>query len=231
MLSDRWFLIACTVLVAGAFPVAPVATSLATAACLLILAWTRRVSAPLALVAFAAFAGAASRADLMLGRAAVGYETARGILFPPVRCELEVEIASSPVSREGDVSAVVDVISGDCRGNETPKGLSVMLGSLPKSVVRGDRLRVEADLGLVQRFQNEGTSNRLTRIAHTGAPASGRARAATFLERGSGPHAWVDRARGHVRDRIRATYHPEAESLGRALVLGETDLDRDADEA
>ncbi|NUO49601.1 MAG: MBL fold metallo-hydrolase [Polyangiaceae bacterium] len=41
----------------------------------------------------------------------------------------------------------------------------------------------------------------------------------------------MDRARGHVRDRIRATYHPEAESLGRALVLGETDLDRDADEA
>ena len=39
--------------------------------------------------------------------------------------------------------------------------------------------------------------------------------------------ALIDRARARVRRRIEATFHPDAAALGRALVLGETDLDPD----
>ncbi len=231
LLADRWFLIGCTVLVGGAFPVSPVASSLAVAASLAILAGTKRVTSMTALLAFAGFAFAASRADLTLGRAAVSYEAARDLVFPPAACELDVTIDGAPVVRDAQVSAIATVNDGACRAERVPEGTRVMLGGLPSDSVRGDRLFVRAELGLVQRFQNEGTQNRLTRIARTGASISGRVRAAEQRERGSGAGALVDRARAHARTRIEATYHPEAASLGRALVLGETDLDADADEA
>ncbi len=43
--------------------------------------------------------------------------------------------------------------------------------------------------------------------------------------------ALIDRARARVRRRIEATYHPDAAALGRALVLGESDLAAEDDEA
>ena len=40
----------------------------------------------------------------------------------------------------------------------------------------------------------------------------------------TGLSSWIDAGRNRVRRRIQATYHPDAAPMGRALVLGETDL-------
>lgn len=230
LLGDRWLSIGFAVLAAGAFPVAPAATTAGALACIGVLVASRRAAPAEALVLFASFAFAASRADFAFGRASVVYETARRSLTPPGRCELAVEIESAPIIRGGETSAIVLVDRGRC-GSREVSGLRAMLGGLPRGSLRGDRLEMNADLALVQRFANEGTSSRLVRIARTGAAASGHVRSSALEARGAGAGSLVDRARAHVRDRIEATYHPEAASLGRALVLGETDLDTDVDEA
>lgn len=218
------------ILAAGAFPIAPAATLIGALACIGALVVARRSPPSFGLVLFACFVFAASRADFALGRASVVYEQARRLLSPPARCDLNIEIVSSPVVRGGQTSATVEVVEGRCRDADAT-ALRVTLAGLPEGSARGDRLRVDAEIALVQRFANEGTSPRLVRVARTGAPASGHVRSAEITSRGAGLGALVDHARASVRDRIEATYHPEAKALGRALVLGETDLDREVDEA
>ena len=222
--------IGLVVLAAGAFPVAPLATTAGALASIGVLVSCRRHPPSFGLALFICFTLASVRADFALGHASIEYERARRLLSPPARCELTVEVVSSPVVRDGQTSAVVEVVEGRCR-EEDATALRATLGGLPADAIRGDRLRGEVEIALVQRFANEGTSSRLTRVARTGAPASGRVRRAQHLSRGDGLGAHVDRARAAVRARIEATYHPEAKALARALVLGETDLDRQVDEA
>ena len=68
-------------------------------------------------------------------------------------------------------------------------------------------------------------------VARSRAVASGAADDVVITGRGGGPRRWIDAARASVRAWIEQSYHPDARPLGRALVLGETDLDPLDDEA
>ena len=230
MIQDRWLVLGFAVILAGAFPVAPFATIVGATAAAAVLVATRRLEPGAALLSLALFAFAASRADFALGRASVVYEAARRVVSPPAKCSGVVAIESSPVVRGGELVATARFESGRCSDRDA-SGLVATLAGFEHGTRRADRVALDAELALVQRFQNDGSFNKLTRIARTGAAASGRVRAARLVERQGGLGALVDVARAHVRDRIEATYHPDARALGRALVLGETDLDREVDEA
>src|SRR4029079_13548163 len=68
-------------------------------------------------------------------------------------------------------------------------------------------------------------------VARLGVAVSGGVQDVQILGRSWSIVALVDRARAHVRRRVAASYPPDAAALGRALVLGETDLDPLDDEA
>ncbi len=230
-IDDPALLVGAAALASGAFATEPVAATLgfALAACGLLL--TKAVRASTVFVLAGVFLAGAARADAAVVRAGRLYEDARVVLSPPRACDLVVEVTSAPVVRRGEVGALVRPLSGACAGRELPRSARVQLSGLPVGAARGDTLEVRAELGLVQRYANEGSRDKLVRLAQTGAPASGRVKTAAPLSRGSGLAARIDHARARVRGRIEATYHAEARSLGRALVLGETDLESEVDDA
>jgi competence protein ComEC len=207
------------------------ATTFAVALVILALVGWRRVSARFALVVVIAFIASSLRAEIALERARATYERGRSSVFPPVSCDLVGEVVGSPTVREGRTSAVIAVSYGSCADRPWSGGDRVLVNQLPRDVVRGDTLRVRADAALVQRFANAGAGEKLAYVARTGVAVSARARSVERIGAGSSAGSFIDRARAHVRDRIDATYHPDAAALGRALVLGETDLDREVDEA
>ncbi|WP_437779191.1 DNA internalization-related competence protein ComEC/Rec2 [Sorangium sp. So ce1097] len=125
----------------------------------------------------------------------------------------------------------VEISGGACGGRALARPLRARLYGAPRDLARGDRLEVVVDLAPIHLFRNEGLRDATAAIARSGIVASGTIVDArrTYEARSIG--AAVDRARAFVRGRIEATFHPEAAALGRALVLGETDLapeDQDA---
>jgi competence protein ComEC len=92
-------------------------------------------------------------------------------------------------------------------------------------------LRIEGKFAPIHRYDNPGANPAWVRFQRTGTALRGFADRAEFEERSVGLAATVDEARRRVRQRIEATYPTEAVGLARALVLGETDLERDVSEA
>jgi len=150
----------------------------------------------------------------------------------PARCTGQGVVASSPVETHGLLRWDANLEAVTCDGRDLGANGTVRTGLYggPPDLARGDRVLVTAQIATVERFWNDATSD----------PRPGDARRATLwsgsvvdLARtaaGSGPWAWVDRARARVRGRIAATFPDDAAPMARALVLGESDLS-DADDA
>ncbi len=150
----------------------------------------------------------------------------------PRRCALRVVVEDSPIARTAlspssglHLSFTGRVLHGDCEGNELEAGLLVRLTGPSAEVARGDRLDLIAQLAPVRLFRNAALPSPLPLAARRGAVLSGRLLFAEMAQRGRSVASHVDRARNHVRERILRTYRPRAAGLGRALVLGENDLD------
>lgn len=216
---------------ASAFPVAPTASTAGFLLALELLRRWRTLGLRVALVCVATFSLVAARASLSSSEGRAAYERARSVLVPKARCAGRATVSSSPTVRAGDVRAIVDLDELRCAGAPVSGTLRVTLGGLPRGLGRGDELELDAELGLVHLFANEGTGSGLVRVARSGVVGSGRAKRVERRARAVGIARAIDAAREHVRERIEATYHPEAAGLGRALVLGETDLHEAENEA
>jgi competence protein ComEC len=179
----------------------------------------------------------ALRAHLALGQGDTRYARAVSVARPPALCTLRATIARSPVHQGGVRRAVARVVDGTCehpeRGDEMPLFHEDLLDlfDVPAGAVRGDELALTAELGAVSRFANEGSGDRRWSVARGGAALRGKIVFAERIASSSSLGAIVDRARDHVRGRIEATVHPEAAPLSRALVLGESDLDDEVNDA
>ncbi|WP_437675199.1 ComEC/Rec2 family competence protein [Sorangium sp. So ce131] len=177
------------------------------------------------------------RARALLDDAGGLYGAAVAQLQPPARCEVTGVVLSSPVvvgaaqRAEGEAPAArVDVAleGGACGGRTLLYGygapLRARLYGAPVDLARGDRLEILVDLAPIHLFRNEGLRDATAAIARSGVVASGTIVDARRTAEGRSIGAAIDRARAFVRGRIEATFHPGATALGRALVLGETDL-------
>ncbi|WP_437589153.1 DNA internalization-related competence protein ComEC/Rec2 [Sorangium sp. So ce1000] len=238
-------------LAAGApLALSPLATALGAA--LAAAALRRRAGRAALAAAGVALVVSGLRARAQLDGAGAAYEGALALLQPPARCEVACAVVSSPVvvgagqqrsvnargarDARGDPEAPasridVELSGGTCGGRALPGPLRARLYGAPLDLARGDRLEVVVDLAPIHLFRNEGLRDATAAVARSGIVASGTIVEARRTSEGRGIGAAVDRARAFVRGRIEATFHPDAVALGRALVLGETDLapeDQDA---
>lgn len=236
---DAIVLAALALLAGPASALAPVPAALGVTAVALVLlrAGTRKRVVAFALVALV-IGTLRSRAALADAEALHGRAIA--LLTPPSRCEGEGRVVGTPVVQRGAQPASddspkgradVELTSGLCGDHPIREPVRVRLYGVPEDLARGDRLAVVADLAPVHLFADEGSADARAAVARLGVATSGGVQDVQILGRSQSIAALLDRARAHVRRRIEATYHPEAAALGRALVLGETDLDPLDDEA
>ncbi|WP_437278042.1 DNA internalization-related competence protein ComEC/Rec2 [Sorangium sp. So ce375] len=231
-------------LAAGApLALSPLATALGAA--LAAAALRRRAGRAALAAAGVALVVSGLRARALLDGAGAAYDGALALLHPPARCEVAGAVVSSPVvvgaaqQRSADPRAApdageapeppasridVELSSGTCGGRALPGPLRARLYGAPLDLARGDRIEVAVDLAPIHLFRNEGLRDASAAIARSGIVASGTIVEARRTSEGRSIGAAVDRARAFVRGRIEATFHPDAVALGRALVLGETDL-------
>lgn len=139
------------------------------------------------------------------------------------RCAGEGEIIASPVLRQNQFVLTVSADQLDC--GELLGAHKVRLVGGPDGLGRGDRVRFIAQLGLVAPLRQLELPDPIPRTASKGIVLSGGALSVDRISQGAGILGAIDRARSWVRRRILATYSPSAQALGRALVLGENDLD------
>ncbi|MGK3998708.1 DNA internalization-related competence protein ComEC/Rec2 [Sorangium sp. So ce1024] len=137
----------------------------------------------------------------------------------------------APDGEAPDARIDVEISGGTCGGRALARPLRARLYGAPRDLARGDRLEVVVDLAPIHLFRNEGLRDATAAIARSGIVASGTIVDARRTSEGRSIGAAVDRARAFVRGRIEATFHPGATALGRALVLGETDLAREDQDA
>lgn len=215
----------------AATSVAPAASLLALALTLIALRRLGEMSRVRVAVIAALFCVGAVRGHLARREAKATYDRALELLPAPSRCVGHARVIGSPLVRGGSPSVDVELVDGACDERAIDRPFRTRLANVPVDLGRGDELEVAADLSPVHRFANEATGDGLGPIAHTGVAASGGVQDVFVLRRGAGIAHWVDRAREIARRRIDATYHPEAAALGRALLLGETDLVASDDEA
>ncbi|WP_437854570.1 DNA internalization-related competence protein ComEC/Rec2 [Sorangium sp. So ce363] len=234
-------------LAAGApLALSPLATALGAA--LAAAALRRRAGRAALAAAGVALVVSGLRARALLDGAGAAYDGALALLQPPARCEVACAVVGSPVvvgaaqqrsaaergEDEPPASRIdVELSGGTCGGRALQGPLRARLYGAPLDLARGDRLEVTVDLAPIHLFRNEGLRNATAAIARSGIVASGTIVEARRTSQGRSidARAAVDRARAFVRGRIEATFHPDAVALGRALVLGETDLAPEDQEA
>jgi competence protein ComEC len=237
-MADPIVLMALALLAGASLVLAPVPT--AAAALGIALALRARVSRAALLAAAMALVSSSQRARAELAHADAVYRRAVEVLTPPARCEGEGEVVSSPVVIGRSRPAVVgvdqarvdvEIIHGACRGWALLEPLRARIYGAPEDLARGDRVAIVADLAPLHLFLERELPDPRPPIARSGVAASGSALEVRVLQRSRSIRALLDRARARVRARIEATYHPDAAALGRALVLGESDLDTLDEEA
>lgn len=231
---DGVLLVAMALVSGGMAATAPRATAVAALAIAALLVHRRAASRAVLLVATLALLLQCVRGSLALRAAGRAHDATLEVLTPPARCEgLATVVASPVVQRAGKgsdalgASARIDVDLGPGRCGERAfvGPLRVRLHGAPEDLGRGDRLETLADLAPVHLFENEGAGDPRAGISRTGVTASGGLVDARVVGRGRGLGATIDGWRTRVRARIEATYHRDAQALGRALVMGETDLE------
>ena len=236
-MTDKVLLVALALTAGSALARAPVPAAIAAVISLVLL---RRRVEPWALVMLAVALGiGALRSRMAIDAATELHARVVETLGAPGRCEGEAIVIRSPVvqhgedkpdgSAAGDARIEIEMIRGTCERGPIVEPLRARLHGAPDDLGRGDRVNVIIDVAPVHLFLNESLPDPRPFIARSGVAASGAVVDLVRIERGTGIGAWIDRARVHVRRRIEATFHPEANPLARALVLGETDL-RDADD-
>ena len=149
----------------------------------------------------------------------------------PARCEAMVRVRSSPVGTADTLAWSGEAPSLWCEGRTLPGPWMLRLYGETGEPTRGDDRFVVADVAPVQLFHNPDLPNPYAGAARRRVELSGGLLSSDLVRAGWGPGAAVDRLRAYVRRRIRATYPAAAAPLGRALVLGETGIDREDDEA
>jgi competence protein ComEC len=244
---DGPLLVALALTGGAALALAPIPAALAATAT----AWLlrRRTSTPVLLLAALGLLINGARARASLDRAQATYARTAEYLSPPARCEVEAVVISSPIvlrreqgkgsgqpPEEGedlhtDGRIDVELVSGQCGERALEAPLRARVYGAPIDLARGDQLALLVDLSPVHLFLNEGLRDPLPGVARSGLTSSGGAVDVRVIARASSLAALVDRARGHARRRIEATFHPDAAALARALVMGETNLDPLDDEA
>lgn len=195
--------------------VAPVATSVAAAFALVAVARAGRAFT--AVLAAIVFAIGAWRAGDAIARHDASREAAIGDGPWPARVAITGTVVRSPVLAGDALRIEVDVPGRGLVALHVPHAEAPPLA-------RGDAIAAIAQLAPLDRFWNEGTGDPRPMHARRGTVLSGGAQAIDVVHRGSGVRAWIDRARGHVRERILATFTPDTRGMARALVLGEDDV-------
>jgi competence protein ComEC len=178
----------------------------------------------LVVAALALAAAGAAGASWKLRDAELDRERARDALGAPSRCDAGARVEGSPVRKGDALRWTAELREIWCEGRKIEGTWRAKLYGGPDDLARGDELDVVVQLGAAQLFMNPDVADPRPSAARSGAVVSGSVLAAERTARGLGPGAWVDRARGHARARIDATYEAEAAPLARALVLGEEDL-------
>jgi competence protein ComEC len=204
----------------------------------------RRMGRVLFIASFAAFALGAARVGCALSRFDRERAAVRDALGGPARCTASAVVVSSPVLLHSTASALArsppttsltpsfdaDLSDVECNDRRLLPFRARIYGG-PDDLGRGDRLELVATLAPAQLFRNEELSDPRPTAARRGVLASGGAEDVRVLGRGAGVGAIIDRFRAWSRRRIEATFAPEAAPMARALVLGESDLDPEDDEA
>lgn len=155
----------------------------------------------------------------------------------PSRCAGSATVMQSPTLRtSAEKGEMVPVWSGevrglDCEGRVFGRPIPVLFYGGPSDLSRGDRLTFVAQLAPIRLFRNAGVQSPWPGAARRNSLLSGSVLFAERVNRSRSLGAWVDRERARVRNRILATYTPLSAPLGRALVLGENDLDAEDAEA
>lgn len=202
--------------------VAPVAAPLAA---LCIAALCARGLGTLRLLAMGVlFAAGAFRAEQAVGRFEESRAAARDALGAPRRCAGRAQVLTSPAFTSQTLGYVAELRELACEGHALPPLRARLYGG-PEGILRGDELDVIVQIAPIQLFRNLGLPDPMPRAARSGVVVSGMILSADLRARGSGFGAHIDRARAHVRTRIRATFSPAVSAMARALVLGENDLD------
>ncbi|HVJ88986.1 MAG TPA: DNA internalization-related competence protein ComEC/Rec2 [Labilithrix sp.] len=147
----------------------------------------------------------------------------------PSRCTLAGTVVRSPVSVGGGLRIEVDASEVRCRDGVPLSGrvtLHLPIDELNAGIrlARDDRVTATASLAPPYRFWNDGTGDPRPGSARRGSLLSGGAEDVLVVREGTGIGWAIDRARDHVRARIRATFPDETGTMARALVLGEDDL-------
>jgi competence protein ComEC len=142
------------------------------------------------------------------------------------RCSGVGTLVESPILRQGKFVLTVVTSQFECDTPiKQPPKIRIVGG--PDGLGRGDEITFVGQLGPIAPAQNTELSDPIPRASVKGVLISGGALSVEKYKQGHSIFSWIDRARAHVRRRILASYAPRAEALGRALVLGENDLDPD----
>ncbi|HEX7663329.1 MAG TPA: ComEC/Rec2 family competence protein, partial [Polyangiaceae bacterium] len=149
-----------------------------------------------------------------------------------LRCEGAAVVTSSPVRARGAFRFLATFDPSACEGaTERIEPAPTMLYAEDGEVARGDELRVVAQIAPPEEIWNVETGDPRPSEARRNVLRSGGVVGLVVVHRAHGPLAWIDRARAHARHRIDATFDPDIAPLARALVLGESDLSDDDDQA
>jgi len=138
-------------------------------------------------------------------------------------------VVASPTVHRTSTVTIVDSDQLDCDVPAPEQRIRLRLVSQTPPLARGDQVEFTAELAPVSLLQNVGLLSPLPRAVSSGVVASGAASMLEIKVPGRTLRSWIDRSRNHIRERIVATYSTRAEALGRALVLGENDLDPEDD--
>lgn len=179
------------------------------------------------------FSGSCFRARQEVDEFKRHYFETREALGAPLRCAFRAQVATSPTLRtrleetgEQKVTSLwTGVVPGlDCEGRIVPGPLKVRFYGSQLDLTRNDTVEGIAQLAPVRLFRNAPLSDPWPGAARRGALLSGSILHAETVARNKSLPQFIDSQRNIVRQRITATYSPLTESLGRALVLGENDL-------
>jgi competence protein ComEC len=190
--------------------------------------WRARAAA--AMMVIAALGLGRLRAQTSIDRYEAAQSQADAVIPAAARCSGHARVDSSPVRIRG--AARWDAtIEASCDG-----ALSSWIGPAtiyggPEELARGDEVDVVATLAPPQRLWNAATGDPRPSEALRGIVRTGGALDVRIERRSSGVLAWIDRQRARVRRRIDATFDGRVAPMARALVLGETDLAPDDDDA
>jgi competence protein ComEC len=215
----------------GLLPIAPWEVLLATAAVLTLAVATRRIGRVLAVVSALGLVVGALRSVHAVARHEAERDRADAALASPMRCDAHARVTSSPVLARGGLRWDAELDRVTClEAQRAWAGPATLYGG-PDDLARGDEADIVATLAPPQRFWNVAGGDPRPGEARRGIVRSGGALDVRVTRRGRGLAAWIDRVRARIRARIEATFDPGLAPMARALVLGESDLSPDDDQA